>query len=64
MESQEKRFEFNLVGGREPQQRSQDGNDVTVFMRSHQDPGNAVLVILELLEIPARDPNEGCVIVV
>ena len=31
---------------------------------SHQDPGSAVLNILELFEALARDPDEKCVAVI
>jgi hypothetical protein len=29
-----------------------------VFPHSHQDPGKALLDVLEILETPARDPEE------
>jgi hypothetical protein len=35
-----------------------------MFLHSHQDPDSAVLDVVGLLETPARDHNEECVIVV
>lgn len=36
----------------------EDGCDVLMFVHSHQDPGSAVLSVLELLNTFARDPDE------
>jgi len=41
-----------------------DGSDVLVFPHPHQDPGSAVLYVLELLKAPARDPDEESVAVI
>ena len=35
-----------------------------MFSHSHQDPGSAVLNVLELLDAPARDPCEERIAVV
>lgn len=35
-----------------------------MFLHPHQDPGSAILNILELLDAPAKDPDEECVTVV
>lgn len=48
----------------EPVQRVEDGGDVLVFTHPHQDPGSAVLNVLEPLETLARYPDEECVTVV
>lgn len=45
-------------------ERWRDGVDVMAFPHSHQDPGSAVLDVLELLETPAWVPDEECVEVV
>ena len=37
---------------------------VVVLSQSHQDPGSAVMNVLELLDAPARDPCEEHVAVV
>ena len=31
---------------------------MVVFPDSHQDPGSAVLDVLQLLDVPASDPSE------
>lgn len=35
-----------------------------MFSHPHQDPGSAVLNILELLKAPARNPDEECIAVI
>lgn len=35
-----------------------------MFSHPHQDPGSAVLNILELLKAPARNPDEECITIV
>lgn len=55
---------FYTEVNRKPVQRAKDGSDVFMFPHPHQDPGSAVLNILELLEAPARDPDEECVTVI
>lgn len=41
-----------------------NGGDMIMFLHPHQDPGDAVLNILETLKALARDPNEECITVV
>lgn len=57
-------FVFYAAVYRKPVQCAEDGGDVLTFTHPHQDPGSAVLNILELLHAPARDPDEECVAVV
>ena len=40
------------------------GVDVFIFAHPHQDPGSAVLYVLELLDALARDPDEECIAVI
>ena len=42
----------------------EDGGDGFIFAHPHQDPGSAVLHVLELLDSLARDPNEECIAVI
>lgn len=60
----EEEFVFNTEVNGEPVKIAEDGRDVIVFPHPHQDPGSAVLYILELFDAPARNPNEECVTVV
>ena len=55
---------FNPEWDREPVERFEDGGDVVEFAHPHQDPGSAVLDVLQFLDIPARDPDEECIAVV
>ena len=48
----------------EPVQWVEDGGYVLVFSDSHQDPGSAVLNVLQLLDVLARNPGEESVAVV
>lgn len=48
---------------KKPVQCAKDGGNVFMFTHLHQDPGRAVLDILELLKVPARDPDEECITV-
>ena len=42
----------------------EDRSDVLIFPHPHQDPGSAVLNVLQLLNALARNPDEECVAVV
>ena len=42
-------FKFNAQVNGEPVQSAKDGVDVLMFTHSHQDPGSAVLDLLEPL---------------
>ena len=46
---------FNSECDGEPVKGFQDGGDVVIFAHPHQDPGSAVLYVLELLDALARD---------
>jgi hypothetical protein len=54
---------FNSECDREPVKGFEDGGDVFIFAQPHQDPGSAVLYVLELLDALARDPDE-CIAVI
>lgn len=43
---------------------AKDGSDVLMFTHLHQDPGSAVLNILEPLKALVRDSNEECVTII
>ena len=47
----------------EPVEGFQDWGDVIIFVHPHQDPGSAVLDVLQSLNALARDPDE-CIAVV
>ena len=55
---------FNSECDREPVKGFEDGVDVFIFAHPHQDPGSAVLYVLELLDALARDPDEECIAVI
>ena len=55
---------LNSKWDREPVKRFQDGGDVIIFAQAHQDPGSAVLDVLQSLDVLARDPDEECITVV
>ena len=46
---------------REPVRSFQDGGDKIIFAHPHQDPGSAVLNVLQSLHALARDPDEECI---
>lgn len=60
----EEDFVFNAEVDGEPVQGVEDGGDVLMFTHPHQDPGSAVLNILEPLKTLVRDPDEECITVV
>ena len=55
---------LNSEWNREPVERFEDGGDVVVFAHPHQDPGSAVLDVMQSLYAPARDPDEECIAVI
>ena len=57
-------LELNSECDREPVKGFEDGGDVFIFAHPHQDPGSAVLYVLELLDALARDPDEECIAVI
>ena len=62
--SEEGDLVLNSEWNREPVERFEDGGDVVVFAHPHQDPGSAVLDVLQSLYAPARDPDEECIAVI
>lgn len=57
-------FIVNSVMNGKPVEGAENGCDVFMFSHPHQDPGSAVLNMLELLKALARNPDEECVAVV
>jgi len=55
---QETDLAINPESNREPVEFLEDGCDVLKFAHPHQDPGSAILDVLQSLHAPARDPNE------
>ena len=55
---EQQNFTVDPEWDREPLQRVEDGGSVLIFSDSHQDPGSAVLNILQLLDVLARNPGE------
>ena len=55
---------FNSECDWEPVKGFEDGVDVFIFAHPHQDPGSAVVYVLELLDALARDPDEECIAVI
>ena len=55
---------FNSECDGEPVKGFQDGGDVVIFAHPHQDPGSAVLYVLEHLDALAKDPDEECIAVI
>ncbi len=62
--SEEGDLVFNSEWDREPVEGFEDGGDMVVFAHPHQDPGSAVLDVLQSLNASARDPDEECIAVV
>ena len=61
---EEGHLEFNSECDREPVKGFEDGGDLFKFVHPHQDPGSAVLYVLELLDALNRDPDEECIAVI
>lgn len=57
-------FKLNAKVEEEPVQAVKDGSGVLMFTHLHQDPGSAVLNILEPLKALVRDPDEECVTII
>lgn len=57
-------FILNSVLNGQPVEGFQDWSDMVIFAPPRQDPGSAVLNMLELLQSPARDPDEEGITVV
>lgn len=57
-------FKLSAEVDGEPVQGVNDGGDVPMFTYPHQDPGSAVLNILEPLKALFRDPNAECITIV
>lgn len=55
---------LNPEPNRKPVKFMEDGCDVLRFTHPHQNPGSAVLNVLQSLQAPARDPDEECIAVV
>ena len=55
---------LNPEPNRKPVKFMEDWCDVLRFTHPHQDPGSAVLNVLQSLQAPTRDPDEECIAVV
>ena len=62
--SEKGNFVLSPEGDGEPVKRTEDGCDVVIFSHPHQDPGSAVLDVLEPLKALARDPDEKSIAIV
>ena len=61
---QETDLVLNPEPNRKPVKFMEDGCDVLKFAHPHQDPGCAILDVLQSLQALARDPNEEGIAVV
>lgn len=63
MVGEEAKFILNSVGNGQPVKGANTAY-VVIFAPPRQDPGSAVLNMLELLRAPARDPDEEGIAVI
>lgn len=64
MVGEEAKFILDSVGNGQPVKGAKNRGYVVIFALPCQDPGSAVLNMLELLQAPARDPDEEGIAVI